>query len=137
MRLRSNQRDGGQPSVLLAEDEPGVLYTFKVILEEAGFQVQSAPDFHQARQSMQRGNYDAVITDFGLGQEGLGLELAKEAKRKQPAPAVLIYSDRPTVDSLRAALKLQVDYFAFKPVDLDEIKGALARLVARRAESLP
>ena len=85
---------------------------------------------------MQVGSYDAVITDLGLGQERLGLELAKKAKRMQPAPAVLIYSGQPTVDSLRAALKLGVDYFAFKPVDLDEIKSALSRLVARRAELL-
>jgi DNA-binding NtrC family response regulator len=136
MRAISNQGVDRHPTVLLAEDEPGVLYTFKTILEEAGFQVQSAADFDQAQKSMQRENYDAVITDFGLGQERLGLELAKAAKRKHPAPAVLIYSGHPTVESLRAALKLRVDYFAFKPVDLDEIKGALSRLVARRAELL-
>ena len=132
----SNQAGERQPTILLAEDEPGVLYTFKTILEEAGFQVQSAPDFLQAEKSMQVGSYDAVITDLGLGQERLGLELAKKAKRMQPPPAVLIYSGQPTVDSLRAALKLGVDYFAFKPVDLDEIKSALSRLVARRAELL-
>ena len=123
-------------NVLLAEDEPGILYTFKVILEEAGFEVQSAPSFDQARQSLQEYSYDAVITDFGLGQERQGLELAKAAKRKKPAPAVLIYSGHPTVDNLRAALSLRVDYFAFKPVDLDEIKTALSRLIARRADLL-
>lgn len=136
MVVISNRRDERQPVVLLAEDEPSVLYTFKTILEEAGFRVQSAPDFHRAHKSIQGQDYDAIITDFGLGREGLGLELAKAAKRKQPAPAIRIYSGQPTVEGLRAAMKIQVDYFAFKPVDLDEIKGALSRLVARRAELL-
>lgn len=136
MAVISKRKDKRQPAVLLAEDEPSVLYTFKTILEEAGFRVQSAPDFHGAHKSIQSQDYDAVITDFGLGRERLGLELAKAAKRKQPAPAVLIYSEQPTVEGLRAAMKIQVDYFAFKPVDLDEIKGALSRLVARRAELL-
>lgn len=136
MVISKHKQGRRPPAVLLAEDEPSVLYTFQTILEEAGFQVQSAADFDQANRSIQSADYDAIITDFGLGRERLGLELAKAAKRKHPAPAVLIYSEHPTVDSLRAALSLRVDYFAFKPVDLEEIKGALHRLVARRAELL-
>jgi hypothetical protein len=30
-----------------------------------------------------------------------------------------------------------VDYFAFQPIDLDEIKAALFRLIARRADLPP
>ncbi|HYL12644.1 MAG TPA: response regulator [Terriglobales bacterium] len=123
-------------TILLAEDEPGILYTFKAILEEEGFKVLPAESFEAARKSMLRNQYDAVITDFSLEKEDLGLKLAREAKKRTPSPVVLIYSDYPTVDRLRAAHALPVDYFAFKPVDLDEIKKALSRLVARRAESL-
>lgn len=122
-------------NILLAEDEPGILYTFKTILEEAGFQVQSAPNLQSAQKSIEQNNYDAIITEFSLGREGLGLELVRQAKKLARAPAVVMYSGHPTVERLRAALALGVDYFAFKPVDLDEIKTALYRLVARRAES--
>jgi DNA-binding NtrC family response regulator len=122
--------------ILLAEDEPGISYTFKVILEEAGFRVRSEGTFEAAKRTMQRDQYDAVITDFSLEKDELGLELAREAKKKSPAPAILMYSDYPTVERLRAAHALAVDYFAFKPVDLDEIKMALSRIVARRAELL-
>ncbi|MDP9160277.1 MAG: response regulator [Acidobacteriota bacterium] len=122
-------------NILLAEDEPGILYTFKTILEEAGFQVQSAPNLQTAQKSIEQNNYDAIITEFSLGREGLGLELVRQAKKLVRAPAVVMYSGHPTVERLRAALALGVDYFAFKPVDLDEIKTALYRLVARRADS--
>jgi DNA-binding NtrC family response regulator len=126
-----------QPHILLAEDEPGIMFTFKAILEEAGFLVDSASNFEGAKKAIANGNYDAVITDFSLEREGLGLELAREAKQRHPAPAILVYSGDPTVERLRHALALPVDYFAFKPIDLDEIKVAIARLVARRAEALP
>jgi hypothetical protein len=53
------------------------------------------------------------------------------------APAVLVYTDDPTVERLEAALEPGLDYFAFKPMDLDEIKTALFRLVAMRASRLP
>jgi DNA-binding NtrC family response regulator len=123
--------------VLLAEDEPGILYTLKAILEEAGFEVRAAQTFEAAKQWIERDRCDVVITDFSLEKEDLGLELAREAKKRTPVPAVLIYSDYPTIERLRAAHALSVDYFAFKPVDLEEIKTAISRLAARRAESRP
>ncbi|HEV7219014.1 MAG TPA: response regulator [Terriglobales bacterium] len=123
-------------TVLLAEDEPAILYTFTTILEEAGFRVQSANTFQTAQESIRHNDYDAIITEFSLDKEGLGLELAREAKKRKRVPAVLVYTGDPTVERLRAALELGVDYFAFKPVDLDEIKTALFRLVAFRAARL-
>lgn len=124
-------------TVLLAEDEPAILYTFTTILEEAGFRVESARTFQIAQESIRRNDYDAIITEFSLDKEGMGLELAREAKKRKRVPAVLVYTGYPTVERLRAALDLGVDYFAFKPVDLDEIKTALFRLVAFRAARLP
>jgi DNA-binding response OmpR family regulator len=123
-------------TVLLAEDETAILYTFTTILEEAGFRVQSANTFQTAQESIRHNDYDAIITEFSLDKEGLGLELAREAKKRKRVPAVLVYTGDPTVERLRAALELGVDYFAFKPVDLDEIKTALFRLVAFRAARL-
>lgn len=124
-------------TILLAEDEPAILYTFTTILEEAGFKVQSAKTFQTAQESIQKNDYDAIITEFSLDKEGTGLELAREAKKRKRQPAVLMYSGDPTAERLRAALELGVDYFAFKPVDLDEIKTALFRLVAFREARLP
>ena len=123
-------------TILLAEDEPGILYTFKEILEEAGFRVRAAQTFEAAKKWIERDQCDVVLTDFSLEKEDLGLELAREAKKRTPAPAVLIYSDYPTIERLRAAHALPIDYFAFKPVDPEEIKTAISRLAARRAESL-
>jgi DNA-binding response OmpR family regulator len=122
--------------VLLAEDEPSVRYTFKSVLEEAGYKVQAVPTFAQAQSHVRRGKYDAVITELALEKGELGLELARQAKKRKPAPAIVIYTAEPTVEHLRAALALQVDYVALKPVDLDEIRSALFRLIARRTASL-
>ena len=122
--------------VLLAEDEPGILFTFSAILQQQGYKVDTAHNYLEAQQRIQVRSYDAVITDLNLEREGLGLQLARQAKELAPAPAVVIYTGYPTVDQLRAALALHVDYLALKPVDLDEIKAALHRLVTRRAANL-
>jgi CheY-like chemotaxis protein len=127
---------GTRGNVLLAEDEPAVRTTFKSVLEEAGYQVQAVPSFTEAQDFIRQSNFDAIITELSLEKEALGLELAREAKKRKPAPAVVIYTAEPTIERLRAALALQVDYLALKPVDLDEIRSALFRLIARRADAL-
>jgi DNA-binding response OmpR family regulator len=122
--------------VLLAEDEPAVRTTFKSVLEEAGYKVRAVPSFEKAQSSIRQSDYDAIITELSLEKEALGLELAREAKKMRHAPAVVIYTAEPTVERLRAALALRVDYLALKPVDVDEIQTALGRLIARRSLAL-
>ena len=125
-----------RPWVLLAEDEPGILFTFSAILRQQGYQVETARTYAEARQRMLAHRYDAMIADLNMERVGLGLELARQAKELDPPPAIVIYTGYPTLDQLRAALALHVDYLALKPVDLEEIKTALHRLVTRRALSL-
>jgi CheY-like chemotaxis protein len=125
-----------RPWVLLAEDEPGILFTFSAILRQQGYQVETARTYAEAQQRMLAHRYDAIIADLNMERVGLGLELARQAKELDPPPAVVIYTGYPTLEQLRAALALHVDYLALKPVDLEEIKTALHRLVTRRAASL-
>jgi DNA-binding response OmpR family regulator len=109
------------------------MFTLKTVLEDAGYQVRAVPSFALARQSMRENKFDAVITEIALENGDLGLELAREAKKLSRPPAVMIYTGNPTVERLRHALHLGVDYIAFKPGDLQEIKAALFRLIHRRA----
>jgi CheY-like chemotaxis protein len=125
-----------RPWVLLAEDEPGILFTFSAILRQQGYQVETARTYAEAQERMLARKYDAMIADLNMERVGLGLELARQAKELEPPPAVVIYTGYPTLEQLRAALALHVDYLALKPVDLEEIKMALHRLVTRRAISL-
>lgn len=122
-----------QPSVLLVEDEPGILTTFQAILTQEGFDVTAVPTYHSATQLVQQHSFDAVITELNLEGQDLGLRLAGELKVQKRPPAIVIYTGYPTVQQLREALKLRVDYVALKPVDLNEIRAALRRLIARRS----
>ena len=126
-------RSGFQPSVLLVEDEPGILTTFEAILAQEGFEVTAVPTYRAGTALIRKQSFDAVITELNLEGEDLGLRLAGELKKLKMPPAIVIYTGYPTVQQLREALKLRVDYVALKPVDLNEIKAALRRLIARRS----
>jgi DNA-binding NtrC family response regulator len=124
-------------SILLAEDEPSVLFTFQAILEQAGYKVLPAPTLAEARKTIKENDLDAVVAAISFEEECSGLELAREAKQLSSPPAVVVYTGSPNVAKLRAAMSARVDYFAFQPIDLDEMKAALFRLIARRADSVP
>jgi DNA-binding NtrC family response regulator len=123
-------------SVLLVDDDPGILFTFKLILQDAGFEVTAVSRGDAAIRKLEHTTYDAVIADLNLEREGQGLEIARAAKTTDPPPAVVIYTGYPALEQLRAAMALRVDYLALKPVDVDEMKSALYRLMARRADCL-
>lgn len=122
-----------KPSVLLVEDEPGILTTFRAILAQEGFDVTAVATYLSATDLVQQQSFDAVITELNLEGEDLGLRLAAELKLQKRPPAIVIYTGYPTIQQLRQALKLRVDYVALKPVDLNEIRAALRRLIARRS----
>jgi DNA-binding NtrC family response regulator len=128
------QKLGKIASILLAENEPSVLYTFRAILEDAGYEVLPAPTLSEAHKALNERPLDAIIAAVSFENECSGLELAREAKKLASPPAVVVYSGNPSVDKLRAAMSARVDYFAFQPIDLDEIKTALFRLIARRSD---
>ena len=120
--------------ILLAESDPNVLYTLTGILEEAGFKVWGVSRFEEARKSLRQREFDAVMTELGLEMEDQGLELARQAKKLPSSPVVMICAANPTVEKLRSAMALGVDYAAFKPLDVEEVTSALKRLIARRTD---
>jgi len=124
-------------SILLAEDEPSVLFTFQAILEQAGYEVLPASTLSAARKTIKEKALDAVITAISFERDCSGLALARQAKKLPSPPAVVVYSGNPSLAKLRAAMSARVDYFAFQPIDLDEIKAVLFRLIARRADYVP
>ena len=76
---------------------------------------------------------DALISDLHMERQNVGLELARAAMRKKPRPVVMLCTGYADVNNSRAALEMQVDHMATKPVELNELLAALASHLARRA----
>jgi two-component system response regulator PilR (NtrC family) len=123
------------PSVLLADPEPSVIVTLRMILEQDGYQVSTATSYTAATALLQSESWDILITEFDLEAEALGLQLAGEAKSLQHRPAIFVYASYPNVERLRAALALHVDYCGFKPLEVDEIRKVVRLLLARNSAS--
>jgi DNA-binding response OmpR family regulator len=61
----------------------------------------------------------------------VGLEVARAAMNCKPKPAVVICTGFASTDNSRAALRMGIDYMAYKPVELTDLIAALNRLISR------
>jgi CheY-like chemotaxis protein len=95
--------------------------------------VTVAASSEEAMRLLGRERYDAVITELDLEAERVGLELARRALQMRGAPLVIVSTANPTVHSLRELLGSRIHYLVTKPIDLGELRSALARLMMRRA----
>jgi len=124
-----------QPSMLIVDDENNVALTLKMVFEREGYDVLTANSCAGALKLLGDGHvFDAVITDLNMEKENIGLEVARAALRLHPKPAVVICTGYASIDNSSAALQMKVDYMATKPVDLDELKRAVSRLMGFRNE---
>lgn len=118
--------------LLIVDDEPNVLLTLGMIFELDGYTVTKATSCAEALTALSDGaRFDAVITDLNMEKQDIGLEVARAAMRLNPRPVVVICTGYADLQNTRAALDMHVDYFATKPVDINELKTALRRLKGR------
>ena len=118
--------------LLLVEDEIDIRRFLQRSLEEAGYQVDAAPDGKTAEQLAVDNTFDILIVDLGLpDMDGIGLILRlREMGLKAP---VLILSARRSVDDRVLGLEQGGDDYLTKPFALAELLARLRNLLKRNS----
>ena len=121
-----------RPTLLVVDEEPVLASTYRMLLEEQGYIVHICDSYDCGRKRLAQQNWDAALIEMELGTSGLGLKLAEEAKHQKNAPLVILSTGHPTIEQLRKALQVRVDYLLMRPADAEEILRFLQRELARR-----
>ena len=105
-----------------------------MLLEDQGYSVFVCDSYDCGRKRLRQRAWDATLIEMELGTDtkSLGLKLAEEAKQLQHAPLVILSTGYPTMERLRAALRLRVDYLLMRPADAEEMTRFLQKELARR-----
>ena len=112
--------------ILVVDDEPSVRKTFRKLLEFDGHAVTEANDGAEALELFARGQFDLVTTDFEMPVMK-GNELAVRIKNLSPRQPILMItaSERGFGNS-----ENPVDSILNKPFAMDDLRGAIARLLS-------
>jgi DNA-binding response OmpR family regulator len=120
------------PQILLMEDETNVAKGLKLVLGEAGYEVDWAETGKSALELCRRKRYDLMLADLRLPDVD-GMEVIKEVRRQWPQTGVIVITGYSTVDSAIEALKLGASDYLQKPFTDDEIKAAINEALTARA----
>jgi PAS domain S-box-containing protein len=123
--------------IVVVEDDPDSAELTKTLLEEAGANVAVCTGAREALEAVERGDVELLVADIGLPRED-GFWLIQQVRRlprvnHRTLPAVALTAFASTRDRQRA-LAAGYDEHVPKPMDLDALLGAIARLRGRRSE---
>jgi len=136
----AEETDEGVPrleglSLLIVDDDPGVVRSMARMLEALGADVVGVGSVREAKLSLAESAPEAVLADLQL-KDGTGLELLPDYLGRRPEGAFYMITAHGSVDNAVAALRQGARHYFEKPVDPFVLARHLARDFAdRRAAS--
>jgi len=117
-------------TILIVEDEAVLRLTFARFLEEAGYAVESAENYHDAVAFVERDHFDVVVTDIVLGGE-TGIDILRHIREKSPETMVIMITGEPSVETATEAVRLGAFDYLSKPVTGEALKRVVRMAVDR------
>jgi len=111
--------------ILCVDDDPAAVQLKQAILEKAGHTVSTASSAHEAMMKLENGEFDAVVTDWRLG-DGDGRMVVQAAKAHARVPVIVVSG---FIEDAYKAAKPQADLYLEKPADPKELLAILNALL--------
>jgi DNA-binding response OmpR family regulator len=115
------------PTILVVEDEPGIVDFLKRGLEAEGFVVHAALNGLEGEQRARRESFDMVVLDLMLPGLG-GMELLAKLREDKPELPVIVLTARAEIEDRVAGLDAGAVDYLVKPFSMAEL---LARVRAQ------
>ncbi|MBA2292328.1 MAG: sigma-54-dependent Fis family transcriptional regulator [Gemmatimonadales bacterium] len=115
-----------QPSVLVIDDESGILDTLRILLKKEGFEVSTAQGGKAGLEAIRTVAPDIVLTDVRMPQV-TGLDILQAVKEIDAMTPVLLMTAQASLQSAMQAVNAGAFYYLQKPFANDELIAILRR----------
>jgi len=115
----------------VVDDESAIRETLGMILTHNGFEVTLARSVGEALGIISRRQFDMLLSDLNIGQPGDGFTVASAMRRRWPQAVTVILTGYPDFEAALKAIRKQVDDYAVKPVEPEE----LVKLVRQKLQA--
>ncbi|MEK6527585.1 MAG: sigma-54 dependent transcriptional regulator [Nitrospirota bacterium] len=120
-------------TILLVDDEEGILETLSGILEDEGYEVSAVSSGEKALDLVKELSPDVVILDVWMPGGIDGLETLRAIKEITQKPAVIMISGHSNIDIAVQATKLGAYDFLEKPLTLEKILILVKRALEKQS----
>jgi DNA-binding NtrC family response regulator len=117
--------------ILVVEDDPAILELLEEELQEAGHATLGAASAEEAIATLSHTPVAMVISDVRLPGMS-GMQLLEQLRGEGSALGFIVITAFGTIDQAVEALKLGADDFLTKPLDLENVREAVYRVLERR-----
>jgi DNA-binding NtrC family response regulator len=117
--------------VLVVDDEPAVLSTYRLILEQSGYDTVAAATSREAIHAIGEHDFDLILSDFSLEQQHTGFEVIEAAKKKNEDVPCCILTGYATLETADQAEARGIGIM-YKPIDIQEFLQTTSRLLGEK-----
>jgi two-component system, NtrC family, nitrogen regulation response regulator NtrX len=119
--------------VLVVDDEAGIRTSLTGVLQDEGYECESAADAEQALTQLAAVSYDLVLLDVWLpGMDGLEALSRIQELPAESRPVVVMISGHGSVETAVKATKLGAYDFVEKPLTIDKVAVVVKNAVQQR-----
>jgi two-component system alkaline phosphatase synthesis response regulator PhoP len=123
-------------TILLVEDEPGLVLTLRDRLRSEGYDVATASNGSEAIENAAHVRYDLIILDVMLpGRDGL--EVCKELRERGVSTPIMMLTARGETADKVLGLRIGADDYVSKPFDMMELMARVEALLRRASRPAP
>ena len=121
------------PRVLVVDDEPQILRGLRVVLRNAGYEVDVAATKAEALDALAARPPDAMVLDLVL-PDGTGIEVARDLRRWSQLPVIVLSAVGDEREKVKA-LDAGADDYVTKPFGSEELTARLRAVLRRAADA--
>ena len=120
--------------ILLVDDEPAILRTFRYCLEDQGYQVRTAACMDQVETLLHKQVFDLCFLDLRLGDED-GLQVLAYMRQRVPWMRVVIVTAHSAIDTAVDAIQAGAADYLVKPCTPEQLRQAASKQLLLRQQS--
>ncbi len=125
---RAMANAAGKSKILVVDDEPSVLLTYRLLLEQKGYDVTAVLSGQEAIQRLGQQPFDLLLCDLSLEEQRSGFDVVEFAQEKHPKLRSALLTGYATVEATERAEKSGVAML-FKPIDIEQFFATISRLL--------
>lgn len=118
--------------ILLVDDDSTITTSFQMVLQNEGYDVDTASDGRQALERFERENYQLVILDIKLPDIN-GIEVARRIRKHNDDVRLVIVTGYPELEDSIETIELGIEEILLKPVNVEELIHVIRSTVSTEA----
>jgi DNA-binding NtrC family response regulator len=106
--------------ILIVDDKPAILLTYRIILQQQGHEVTAAPCYSDALAHLDACSFDLLLCDLGLDGNRNGFDVIEHAREKAPGIRSVLLTGYAGEEVAEQAAGSGITVL-FKPVNVQEL----------------